>query len=108
MSTTATLARSTPPKSHRRPQLFAPSTSATAERAYVELSRGRLSNRIYATDDRAWIDAIAQRHGHALAVDQKPETRRTLKRVIRLRQPLASIATVNRHSRSVCSSCRPP
>jgi hypothetical protein len=50
--------------------LFAPSASATAERAYVALSRGRLSNRIYATDDRAWIDAIGQRRGLALAVDQ--------------------------------------
>ena len=29
--------------------LFAPSSSATAERAYVALSRGRLSNRIYAS-----------------------------------------------------------
>ena len=67
--------------------LFAPSASATAERAYVALSRGRLSNRIYATDDRAWIDAIGQRRGHALAVDQKPETRRTLQRVIRLGRP---------------------
>ncbi len=38
--------------------LFAPSASATAERAYVALSRGRLSNRVYATHDRAWIDAI--------------------------------------------------
>ena len=67
--------------------LFAPSASASAERAYVALSRGRLSNRIYATDDRTWIDSIAQRRGHALAVDQKPDTRRTLQRVIRLGSP---------------------
>ena len=67
--------------------LFAPSASATAERAYVALSRGRLSNRIYATDDRAWIDAIGQRRGHALAVDQKPNTRRMLQQVVRVGSP---------------------
>ena len=45
--------------------LFAPSASATAERAYVALSRGRHSNRLYATRDRAWIDAIGQRRGRS-------------------------------------------
>jgi conjugative relaxase-like TrwC/TraI family protein len=64
--------------------LFAPSTAASAERAYVALSRGRLSNRIYATRDRAWIDAIGQRRGHAFAVDQSPNTQRALGRVARL------------------------
>ncbi len=67
--------------------LFAPSASASAERAYVALSRGRLSNRIYATRDRAWIDAIGQCRGHALAVDQKPDTHRRLQQVIRLGNP---------------------
>jgi hypothetical protein len=57
--------------------LFAPSASATAERAYVALSRGRLSNRVYATRDRAWIDAIGRRRGHALAVDQRPAVDRS-------------------------------
>ena len=65
--------------------LFAPSASATAERAYVALSRGRLSNRIYATHDRAWIDAIGRRRGHALAADQAPDVK--LRRVTRLRSP---------------------
>jgi conjugative relaxase-like TrwC/TraI family protein len=53
--------------------LFAPSTGASAERAYVALSRGRLTNRIYATHDRAWIGAIGRGRSHALAVDQEPD-----------------------------------
>jgi ATP-dependent exoDNAse (exonuclease V) alpha subunit len=53
--------------------LFAPSTGSSAERAYVALSRGRLTNRIYATHDRAWIDAIGRGRSHALAVDQTPQ-----------------------------------
>ena len=52
--------------------LFTPSASASSERAHVALSRGRLTNRIYATHDRAWIDALGRRHGQALAVDQAP------------------------------------
>ena len=67
--------------------LLAPSASASGERAYVALSRGRLSNRIYATRDRAWIDAIGRRRGHALAVDQAPNTDVKLRQVIRLRSP---------------------
>ena len=67
--------------------LFAPSASATAERAYVALSRGRMSNRIYATHDRAWIDAIGKRRGHALAVDQEPGTNGKLRQVVRLGEP---------------------
>ena len=63
--------------------LFAPSTSATAERAYVALSRGRLSNRIYATHDRAWIDALGRRRRHALAVDQQPAVDRSPTHVTR-------------------------
>jgi conjugative relaxase-like TrwC/TraI family protein len=65
--------------------LFAPSASATAERAYVALSRGRLSNRVYATRDRAWIDAIGRRRGHALAVDQQPAVGRSRRHVMRPR-----------------------
>jgi ATP-dependent exoDNAse (exonuclease V) alpha subunit len=67
--------------------LFAPSASATAERAYVALSRGRFSNRIYATSDHTWIDAIGRKRGHALAVDQAPDTNRKLEQVIGLRGP---------------------
>jgi ATP-dependent exoDNAse (exonuclease V) alpha subunit len=65
--------------------LFAPSASATAERAYVVLSRGRLSNRVYATDDHAWIGAIGRRRGHALAVDQQPAVDRSLRQLMRPR-----------------------
>jgi conjugative relaxase-like TrwC/TraI family protein len=63
--------------------LFAPSTSATAERAYVALSRGRLTNRVYATRDRTWIDALGRRRGHALAVDQRPAVDRSPTPVMR-------------------------
>jgi len=65
--------------------LFAPSTSASAERAYVALSRGRLTNRIYATHDHGWVDAIGQRRGHSLAIDQTPGVDRAPHRVARLR-----------------------
>jgi ATP-dependent exoDNAse (exonuclease V) alpha subunit len=65
--------------------LFAPSASATAERAYVALSRGRLSNRIYAKRDHAWINAIGQRRDPPLAIDQKPGADRPLSDVTRLR-----------------------
>jgi hypothetical protein len=65
--------------------LFAPAASATAERAYVALSRGRLSNRVYATRDRAWIDAIGRRRGHALAVDQQPAVGRSPRHLMRPR-----------------------
>jgi hypothetical protein len=53
--------------------LFAPSTSTSAERAYVALSRGRHTNRIYATRDRRWIDAICSPRTHTLATDQHPD-----------------------------------
>ena len=65
--------------------LFTPSASATAERAYVALSRGRLTNRVYATDDRAWVDAIGRRQGHALAVDQQPAVGRSPRHLMRPR-----------------------
>ena len=65
--------------------LFTPSTAATAERAYVALSRGRLSNRIYATSDRTWIDAIGRGRGHALAVDQQPAVDRSPRHVTQRR-----------------------
>jgi ATP-dependent exoDNAse (exonuclease V) alpha subunit len=62
--------------------LFTPSTGSSAERAYVALSRGRLTNRIYATHDRAWIDAIGRGRSHVLAVDQTPQPGRTLHRTL--------------------------
>jgi hypothetical protein len=52
--------------------LFTPSAATSAERAYVALSRGRISNRVYATTDRAWVDAIGDPHGHTFATDQHP------------------------------------
>jgi ATP-dependent exoDNAse (exonuclease V) alpha subunit len=63
--------------------LFTPSTSATAERAYVALSRGRLTNRIYATRDQTWINALGRNRSHALAVDQSPDIHPTIHRTIR-------------------------
>jgi hypothetical protein len=60
--------------------LFTPSTGASGERAYVALSRGRLSNRLYATRDSAWIAAIGEGRGHALALDQEPAVRRAIHR----------------------------
>jgi hypothetical protein len=84
----ATPAPLTPPKGVTVDHsLFTPSATATAERAYVALSRGRMSNRIYATRDRAWIDGIGRRRGHALAVDQAPNTDVKLRQVLRLRSP---------------------
>ncbi len=53
--------------------LFAPSPAATAERGYVALSRGRHTNRIYATHDSGWQDAIAHHHPHTLALHQHPD-----------------------------------
>jgi ATP-dependent exoDNAse (exonuclease V) alpha subunit len=67
--------------------LFIPSPATSAERAYVALSRGRISNRIYATRDHGWVDAIreprgphtcgrsAPRHARRSALD--PAARRT-------------------------------
>lgn len=48
---------------------------------------GRLSNRIYATRDRAWIDAIGQRRSHALAIDESPTAERTMRQVAALGGP---------------------
>jgi len=57
--------------------LFTPSPGSLAERAYVALSRGRWTNRIYATRDRGWVDAIGRSRSDALAVDQTPRLDRT-------------------------------
>jgi ATP-dependent exoDNAse (exonuclease V) alpha subunit len=53
--------------------LFAPTAATSAERAYVALSRGRQSNRVYATSDRGWLEAIGYPRGHTLASDQHPD-----------------------------------
>ncbi|MPZ29291.1 MAG: AAA family ATPase, partial [Micromonosporaceae bacterium] len=53
--------------------LFAPSPATSAERAYVALSRGRHSNRIYAVADSGWDQAIATSRAHTLASDQQPD-----------------------------------
>jgi conjugative relaxase-like TrwC/TraI family protein len=53
--------------------MFAPSASTSAERAYVALSRGGQTNRIYATTDRAWEDAIGAPRTHTFATDQTPD-----------------------------------
>jgi hypothetical protein len=52
--------------------LFVPSAATSAERAYVALSRGRHSNRIYAATGSGWQEAIATSRGHTLALDQQP------------------------------------
>jgi len=62
--------------------LFVPSAGSSAERAYVALSRGRLSNRIYATRDRSWVDAIGRGRSHALAVDRTARPGRTPHRTL--------------------------
>ncbi|MQB02170.1 MAG: AAA family ATPase, partial [Actinobacteria bacterium] len=53
--------------------LFAPSPATSAERAYVALSRGRHSNRIYAAADSGWEEAIATSRAHTLALAQQPD-----------------------------------
>ncbi len=47
--------------------------ASTAERGYVALSRGWHTNRIYATHDSGWQDAIAHHHPHTLALHQHPD-----------------------------------
>lgn len=47
----------------------------------------RLTNRIYATHDHSWIDAIGRGRSHALAIDQSPAMDRAPHRVVRLREP---------------------
>jgi ATP-dependent exoDNAse (exonuclease V) alpha subunit len=64
--------------------LFAPTAATSAERAYVALSRGRVSNRIYATTDRTWADALAEPRGHTLASDQQPDVPDTTRRPLKL------------------------
>jgi hypothetical protein len=53
--------------------LFVPSMATSAERAYVALSRGRVTNCIYATRDHGWIDAIREPRTHTFALDQHPD-----------------------------------
>ena len=65
--------------------LFAPSTRSSAERGYVALSRGRLTNRVYATVDHGWIDALGCNRNYALATDQSREIDHALHRAVRRR-----------------------
>lgn len=65
--------------------LFTPSVSASAERAYVGLSRGRATNRVYATRDHGWVDAIGRRRAHDLVTDQSPVIDRGSRRTLRSR-----------------------
>jgi ATP-dependent exoDNAse (exonuclease V) alpha subunit len=44
-----------------------------SERAYVALSRGRYSNRIYARANSDWEDAIAESRTHTFATHQHPD-----------------------------------
>jgi hypothetical protein len=53
--------------------LYAPSPAGSAESAYVALSRGRHTNRIYATTESGWAEAITATHAHTLALHQQPE-----------------------------------
>ena len=66
--------------------MFAPSAATSQERAYVALSRGRHSNRIYATHDSGWQDAIATSRGHVFASDQQPDLADVRARLLRNHQ----------------------
>ncbi len=54
--------------------LYHPTDRASAERAYVALSRGRISNRIYAVAGAGWEQALGATRTHTIASDQHPET----------------------------------
>lgn len=53
--------------------LFAADGTGTLERGYVALSRGSGTNRIYATVDTGWEDALATLGAHTLALSQRPD-----------------------------------
>jgi AAA domain/TrwC relaxase len=66
--------------------LFAPSAATSQERAYVALSRGRPSNRVYATTGSGWREAIATPRGHVFATEQSPDLDDDLAaRILRMR-----------------------
>jgi ATP-dependent exoDNAse (exonuclease V) alpha subunit len=52
--------------------LYHPTDRSSSEGAYVALSRGRQSNRIYAVKSTAWEEALAGSRAHTLAADQQP------------------------------------
>ncbi|MGH3926669.1 MAG: hypothetical protein ACRDZO_15715 [Egibacteraceae bacterium] len=52
--------------------LYHPTDRATSERAYVALSRGRHSNRIYAVTNAGWQEALNTTRAHTIAADQQP------------------------------------
>jgi len=71
--------------------LFAPSAATSQERAYVALSRGRRSNRIYATAGSGWQEAIATPRGHVFATEQRPDLDADLAaRILRMRDNAAA------------------
>jgi ATP-dependent exoDNAse (exonuclease V) alpha subunit len=53
--------------------LYAATDRACRERAYVALSRGRMSNRIYAAAASGWQDALELSRAHDPACDQLPD-----------------------------------
>jgi conjugative relaxase-like TrwC/TraI family protein len=66
--------------------LFTPSAATSQERAYVALSRGRHSNRLYATAGSGWQEAIATPRGHVFATEQSPDIDDDLAaRILRMR-----------------------
>lgn len=54
--------------------LYHPTDRASAERAYVALSRGRLTNRLYAVAGTGWEQALGATHTHTPAASQQPDT----------------------------------
>ena len=67
-------------RGHRRHRLVRPIRIDSAERGYVAMSRGRVTNRIYATQDLAWIDVIGDPRGPPRLPRRRPgpEDRRQL------------------------------
>lgn len=53
--------------------LYAASGAGSLNRGYVALSRGRLTNRIYAVTDNGWRDGIGRPDGHTPAITQAPD-----------------------------------
>jgi ATP-dependent exoDNAse (exonuclease V) alpha subunit len=53
--------------------LFAADGAGSLERGYVALSRGRWTNRVYATADTGWQDALGTPGAHTFALHQQPD-----------------------------------
>jgi ATP-dependent exoDNAse (exonuclease V) alpha subunit len=52
--------------------LYHPTDHSSSERAYVALSRGRKTNKIYAVQGSGWEAALSNRRAHTIAADQQP------------------------------------